>query len=102
MAPRVREPLILEKISLGDLFGVVLGPADLPLMSARVEIPSLDVAALTNPDGEFVFRGLPVQPGPKELKVLAKGKEMTVGLESPLKSKEPLVIRMNLMEEEHA
>jgi hypothetical protein len=96
---RVRHPLTFRPTPMGSLSGVVVGPGDLPLSGARVEVPWLEKGATTGADGRFVIDGVPSSPPVKRLKVSAKGLEMTVDLPKPAAGGEPLKIRMNGLEE---
>ncbi|WP_250454449.1 carboxypeptidase-like regulatory domain-containing protein [Caballeronia sp. ATUFL_M2_KS44] len=58
-APAVREGLHIEHGSIGALHGVVLGPEDIPVMSARVEIGSLGRVTVSDRFGKFSFAGVP-------------------------------------------
>lgn len=96
---RVRHPLTFRTTALGSLRGFVLGPEDLPIMGAQVEVPWLGRTATTDADGAFVISGVPRQPPVKRLQVKAKGLEMTVDLTKAAADGEPLRIRMNGLED---
>jgi hypothetical protein len=102
IAPPVRVPLVVRTSGLGRLAGRVVGPGDLPLMAADVELPSLHLRARTDPDGRFQFYGIPLSKSVNTVKVRAKGKEITVDVKGWRDQEEPLLIRMNLLEEDHA
>jgi hypothetical protein len=91
--PRVKVPLVLKKSLLRPLQGRVLGPKDIPLTKARVELLELGLAAETDPDGRFTFHAVPQGNGPRQVRVTAKG--MTVDVKV---GDEPLIIRMNSLE----
>jgi hypothetical protein len=80
------------------LAGVVLGPEDIPLSGAKVEIRSLGVSARTDPRGRFRFALIPRTLEAGDMVVLAKGRECPAGaIEAPGDDK-PLVIRVTGLE----
>jgi hypothetical protein len=60
-----------------SLAGLVTGPGDLPLSGALVELPSLNLAARTDPGGKFRFPNVAAEPSDQILRVRAKGREQT-------------------------
>lgn len=58
-APLVRRPLVVQAGEIGRLEGVVLGPEDTPLADAIVELPALNLSAMTDHRGRFRFAGTP-------------------------------------------
>lgn len=91
--PRVRMALEVRKSLLGPLLGRVLGPKDLPLMGARVELPENGLSAQTDPEGRFVFPAVPQASGPRLLRVSAKGLTVDVKV-----ARAPIVIRLKTLE----
>jgi hypothetical protein len=81
--PRVRGPLVVQGVSLVALAGVVLGPGDVPLANARVEVPSAGAVAETDPEGRFRFPALPAEAGKRQLRVRARGRQLDVEIEQP-------------------
>ncbi len=80
------------------LVGVVVGPGDIPLAGAKVEIRSLGVSARTDPAGRFRFALIPRTLEAGDVVVLAKGRECRAGaIEAPRDDK-PLVIRVTGLE----
>ena len=96
---RVRHPLTFRTTALASLRGLVLGPDDVPIMGAEVEVPWLGRRATTDADGAFVISGVPRNPGVKRLQVKAKGLEMTVDVTKAAADGEPLRIRVNGLED---
>ncbi len=97
---RVRVPLVLRTASLRTISGTVLGPGDLPIMGARVDLPSLGQAARTDHLGRFRLPGIPTDPTPTDLRVRAKGVETTVDLSTLAPSgDQPLIIHLNQLED---
>jgi hypothetical protein len=91
--PRVRMPLIMQAQPMAGLEGVVLGPEDIPLAGARVELPGLDRVTHTDARGRFYLPGVPRAGGSQRLRVSAKGslQELIVEPAQPA----PLVIRFD-------
>ena len=72
-APRVREPLHVATGASVPLTGVVVGPGDIPVMNARIEIIGLDASAVTDRAGRFRFATVPSAGSPVRLRVQARG-----------------------------
>ncbi len=96
LAPLVRQPLIVKKLPLRGFAGRVVGPDDIPIMNARVELPALDLYTSTDSKGRFHFAAIPDAPGPKLLRVRAKGQEFSINTEQADADTEPLVIHLKL------
>ena len=71
-APRVRGPLVVKTTRGGPLLGQVLGPGDVPLAGASVEIPALQLFTSADTSGRFRFANVPFTPPPR-LVVRARG-----------------------------
>ena len=95
---RVLEPLVVEASRLARLAGVVLGPGDLPLAGARVELPALNVSTRTDFQGRFQFAAVP-EGATGVLRVQARGRELAVAPERPADPESPLIVRFPLMED---
>lgn len=97
-AKRVQHPLTFRTTALAVLRGRVLGPREIPVMGARVEIPGRERFAVTDADGAFALPGVPRTPPVRRLKVSAKGLDMTFDVDKAAAAGAPLVIRMNGLE----
>lgn len=95
---RVLEPLVVETARLARLEGVVLGPGDVPLAGARVELPALNVSTRTDFQGRFHFAAVP-QDATGALRVQARGQELSLTPERPAEPESPLIVRFPLMED---
>jgi hypothetical protein len=93
-AKPVRQPLVVRGGSIARLSGVLLGPGDVPIASARVEIPDIAAATETDWQGRFLFPGVPAEPARKRLLVRARGQELEVEIVQP-PSDEAVVIRFD-------
>ncbi len=88
----VRRPLVVRAAPTTSLHGMVVGPEDMPIAGAIVELPSLQRSKRTDTSGRFHFSPIPAQPRKKVLCIRAKGKELTVTVEQPTSESEPVVI----------
>lgn len=98
LTPRIQEPPRVQASLTAPLVGRVTGPGELPLMQARVEIPSLDQATHTDADGRFRFAALPTDPTGHELWIHARGFVKTLTLEKRADGKpsQPLLVQFEL------
>jgi len=83
VVPRVRGPLAMRGVGLAPLAGVVLGPGDVPVAGARVEVPAADAVAETDPQGRFRFPSLPSEPRRQLLRIRARGRQLDVEIARP-------------------
>lgn len=95
---RVRKPAEVRHSALTSLVGLLLGPGDLPIYDARVELGSPRLATHTDSSGFFRFAAVPVEPRRKRLQIRAKGCEQTVTVEHAAGDPKPLVIHFETME----
>ncbi|NIM94254.1 MAG: DUF4255 domain-containing protein [Anaerolineales bacterium] len=94
----VYKPLVVKTAAVISLHGLVLGPEDIPLPSARIEIPHLQVSERTDREGRFCFLSVPSEPRMKLLRVKAKGKQLDIEVDQPTSKEEPFVIRFDSFE----
>lgn len=99
LAKPVLQPLVVQQSPVRPLRGRVLGPGEIPLMGARVELPGIGKYTRTDARGFFSFAQVPTDPAPAQIEVKARGRQMRVDL-SPAWSDEerPLLIRFQLTE----
>ncbi|HEX2906975.1 MAG TPA: Pvc16 family protein [Phototrophicaceae bacterium] len=91
LRPKVRQPPPVS------LHGVVLGPGDVPLAGATIEIPNLQYLTRTNNQGQFTIPAMPnPKPGPQQIIVRARGHETRLRLDNVTADAAPIVIRLNL------
>ncbi len=98
-AKRVRFPLVIKTSPVRTISGVVLGPGDIPIMGARVEIPGSGRAVQTDPLGHFVIPGVLREFGPRAIQVRAKGALETVPLDLKAGPTDSLIIHLNSLED---
>ena len=96
LAPLVRQPVVIKQSVLRSLVGQILGPGNIPIMSARVELPALDLRTETDSKGRFRFSTVPAAPGARLVRVRAKGQEFSINTEQAESENEPLVIHLQL------
>ena len=71
-----------------------LGPDDVPISDAFVEIPSLALATRSDVRGRFRFAAIPTSPVKQHLRVRAKAREFPFTVDSSKPS--PFVLRLDL------
>ncbi|WP_254038451.1 carboxypeptidase-like regulatory domain-containing protein [Myxococcus guangdongensis] len=81
------------------LFGCVVGPGDVPIADALVELPSLSLATRTDDQGCFRFPRVPPVATLGRLEVRAKGELLALGPEALAAEPQPLLIRLPLKED---
>jgi hypothetical protein len=79
-APLVRKPIVLKTETITSLTGRVLGPGDIPIVGAHVQLSAFDLSVRTDANGRFV---LPIGTQPPSLRVTVKGKSQSVSAEPP-------------------
>ncbi|HEU5218712.1 MAG TPA: carboxypeptidase-like regulatory domain-containing protein [Gemmatimonadales bacterium] len=97
-APRVREPLVTRWTPSRPLSGVVMGPGDVPIAGALVEVEGAPHSAYSNHRGEFAFSAVPGSEPPPTLLVSAKGTHLRVRVDATASPDEPVLIRVPLSE----
>ena len=93
-APPVRAPLRVEGVGSRVMEGVVLGPGDVPISDAFVEIPSLALTTRSDTRGRFRFAAIPTSPVKQHLRVRAKAREFPFTVDSS--KPPPFVLRLDL------
>lgn len=74
----VLHPIVINKSPLRPLAGRLVGPGEVPLAGARLELPSLNLATRSDHRGHFTFPPIPSDPLPKELVITARGRVLRV------------------------
>lgn len=95
---RVSFPLVTQSVKNEVLVGRVVGPGDVPIPGALVELPSLKLSTRTDARGGFRFPLVPSLESIGRLEVRAKGEVLQVGAEAFVPEEGQLVIRMPLKE----
>ena len=93
-------PLVREVVTgwsrARTVAGRVLGPGDLPIAGARLDVAGHDLTTHSDHRGDFSLAGVPTGPPEPALTVTARGIRMTVRLDPA--TSEPLLIRLPLPE----
>ncbi|MGC9347454.1 MAG: Pvc16 family protein [Anaerolineae bacterium] len=90
---RVRAPLMVQVAPVTSLYGVVLGPDDVPVMGAAVHMPALQISTRTDAQGRFAFHTVPAGEEAGELRVRARGREIRVTVKETTSEEAPVVVR---------
>ena len=98
-AKLVRSAPVVQTAAMVGLHGVVLGPNDVALAGAEVQIEALRLARRTGHYGRFYFTAVPGEGQRKTLRVKFKSLEQSVTTEEDfLDPNKPLVIRFGNLE----
>lgn len=84
---------------IGSLSGLLLGPNDIPIANARVELVGSDAKASTDSRGRFRLDSIPAGPQARRLRISAKGRTLTAGAPAQGDPSRPVLIRLNTLEE---
>ncbi|HWO22632.1 MAG TPA: carboxypeptidase-like regulatory domain-containing protein [Kofleriaceae bacterium] len=79
-ARRVAHPPIVRVEPSVTLRGTVLGPDELPIMAAQVELPAFGRVTETDVAGQFCLTGVPASLADQTIRVRARGVERTFRL----------------------
>ncbi|HYI22458.1 MAG TPA: hypothetical protein VEX62_07460 [Candidatus Limnocylindrales bacterium] len=96
-APDIRpvlKPLGIEHAAISTLTGYVLTPDQAAVPEARVELPDVGRAAMTNRVGAFRLDGVPQGKRPVRVVVKARGREVTRDI-GAREARSPVVITIN-------
>lgn len=96
---REPEPSLDGSAPIKPLYGLLLGPGDIPLMNARIELPNLYISATTDHQGRFILAGVPAEPKKKTLLIKARRQEKIEVVEKNGTPDEPVIIRFHLFKE---
>jgi hypothetical protein len=96
--PRVKMPLVVRAMPSMALVGRVVGPGDIPIPGALVELPSMGLSARTDAKGLFRFASVPADTPLGRLEVRAKGEVLAVRAEELPTEEGALVVRLPLKE----
>jgi hypothetical protein len=95
--PPVRQPLVVNGADLRPLEGLLLGPGEVPVADAFVEMPALTLATRSDRRGRFRFAGVPATSADQQVRVRAKAREFRFSVDSS--KQEPITLRLDLLEE---
>lgn len=75
---RVEKPLVVHTTGMTKLEGVIVGPGDVPVPDAFIELPGLQRYTRSDGKGRFVFAGLPADPPVGKVRIHAKGRDFSL------------------------
>ena len=78
LAKRVEQPLVVHTTGMTNLEGVIVGPGDVPVPDAFIELPGLQRYTRSDRKGRFVFAGLPADPPVGKVRIHAKGRDFSL------------------------
>lgn len=90
----VTKPMELRSVQVTSLHGIVLGPDDIPLHGALVELPDLQLVQRTNRKGAFLFSTIPAGVHKPTLRIRAKGKLIEKRIDHPGTAADPVIVRV--------
>lgn len=93
---RVTKAVQAKVLPLTQLAGRIVGPGDIPIPQARVEVPGTRHVAYSDSRGGFSFGVLSSENSARELRIVARGLEQRVSIAS--QSGKPLLIRFQPLE----
>ena len=79
---------------MAGLGGVLMGPNDIPIANARVELAAHHLSTRTDAQGRFRFAAVPAKPTVKHFRIQARGRDFAVEAECKAGDQEPLIIRI--------
>lgn len=94
----IRSPMELHQSPLTGLEGTVMGPGDIPLTNARVELSTHNLVTRTDIKGRFIFPAVPTEPDRKNVRILARGRELSTQIDAAKIKQEPLIINFDVLE----
>ncbi len=93
-AVRVRGKMSVRYGAMAPLHGRVFGPGRVPIMAATVTLPSFQLTARTDYSGRFLFAAVPKEPPVTEVRVNARGREVSMPVPARA-GDEPILIELN-------
>lgn len=93
-APPVTSALRVESVGAQAFHGVVMGPGDVSIADALVEVPSLALATRTDPRGHFRFSAVPAGSTALQVRVRAKAQEFPFTVDSS--APQPVTLKLDL------
>jgi hypothetical protein len=93
-APPVTSALRMQSVGSQSLVGLILGPGDVSIADAMVEIPALALATRTDTRGRFRFGAVPTSGTALQIRVRAKAQEFPFTVDSS--APQPVTLRLDL------
>jgi hypothetical protein len=86
--------LRVESVGAHAFVGVVVGPGNVSIADAMVELPSLALATRTDPRGRFRFSAVPAGSAVLQIRVRAKAQEFPFTVDSS--APQPVTLKLDL------
>lgn len=91
----IQAPIEMQHSPMTGMGGVLMGPDDMPVANARVELIAHHLATQTDTRGRFWFAAVPAKPTVKRIRIQARGRDFAVEAEHQAGDQEPLIIHIN-------
>ncbi|MEJ2164285.1 MAG: Pvc16 family protein [Desulfobacterales bacterium] len=94
----IRSPIEVQQSPLASLEGTIVGPEEIPLANARVELSTHNLVARTDRKGRFLFPTVPTEPALKKVRIIARGRELFKEVDYKKVQQKPLIIHFDVLE----
>jgi hypothetical protein len=94
----IRSPIEITKSSLASMGGTVIGPGEIPLTNARVELTTHHLVVRTDDKGRFLFSAVPTHPAIKKLCIHARGRKLFKEVDLTKVNEESWIIHFDVLE----
>jgi hypothetical protein len=94
----IRSPIEVNQSPIASMEGSILGPEETPLTNARVELSTHNLVTRTDIKGRFIFPAVPTAPTQKQLRIIARGRELSKEIDCTKIKQEPLIIHFDVLE----
>jgi len=94
----IRSPIEVQQSPLASMEGTIVGPDEIPLTNARVELSTHNLVARTDRKGRFLFPAVPTEPALKKVRVIARGRELFKEVDYKKMQRKPLIIHFDVLE----
>ena len=91
----IQAPIEMKHSPMAGMGGVLMGPNDMPIANARVELPAHHLTTRSDAQGRFWFAAVPAKPTVKRFRIQARGRDFAVETECKAGNQEPLIIHIN-------
>lgn len=91
----IQAPIEMQHSPMAGMGGVLMGPDDIPIANARVELPAQHLTTRSDAHGRFWFAAVPAKPTVKHFRIQARGRDFAVEVERKADDQEPLIIHIN-------
>ncbi len=99
LAKPVLSSVEITKRPLGSLTGLLVGPQDIPVVNAHIELMDCNAKTSTDNKGRFRFDSIPTDAQVKRLRIFTKGRTLMADTARQAVDSGPMLIRLNTLEE---